>query len=581
MLSNTENDKYKPFSWFSVFNDMYRSPPLLLYVKHDNQELNEDDCVWFKNLHWKNNFFYDDLISNVLKCYEREQLIVKKALEINSDNKNYFERSNYITLSHEIERNTKYHFEASLLEMIRNEAMSYNSYYHRQTENKYFFTVNDILVLIMFLKFPSFRLLLNEHLIEQDIHFTHYYRTLCNIDYFAGFAGLKEQIRTGYTILNSPILSTAPIIFSEDMSNLFYFPYQGLIFPVRVQGKFIPLSLFGVELEDMFIVIVPNSIEITLIEGTETTAKQFCNRLNLVEDDNLSETKRRVYQIKHLINAELLYPLFSLYHDEKENKDEVRMMTDFIMNQILIQKNTDILSKCLLNMKRMKVNMTEFFCTIWLELISNINDKMKSMSILALRQNCRVRHPKQIAGKIVLEYQKTNILSDIGTNIENITFQKYIDDYIVKNFPNKEKTDLSESRKSILMEEKMEMTESEAIEKFLYIMKKYSKIINKGVEEQVCKQQLGDLFDFIKREMSMAQLLDILFDLQNNDDTKDLERFQEDHECKLKNDCSILDINMKTRSYGLRSRIQYERKRYDNDVKKRFDDLTVRQYSKM
>eukprot|EP01084_Bolivina_argentea_P070017 127364_1 len=522
MLSNTENDKYKPFSWFSVFNDMYRSPPLLLYVKHDNQELNEDDCVWFKNLHWKNNFFYDDLISNVLKCYEREQLIVKKALEINSDNKNYFERSNYITLSHEIERNTKYHFEASLLEMIRNEAMSYNSYYHRQTENKYFFTVNDILVLIMFLKFPSFRLLLNEHLIEQDIHFTHYYRTLCNIDYFAGFAGLKEQIRTGYTILNSPILSTAPIIFSEDMSNLFYFPYQGLIFPVRVQGKFIPLSLFGVELEDMFIVIVPNSIEITLVEGTKTTAKQFYNRMGStaitswrcgkctfinsislkhcemcntenktiettqlnfqdhlaenkdmdVEHENLSERKRKLYQIKHLINAELLYPLFSLYHDEKENKDEVRMMTDFIMNQILIQKNTDILSKCLLNMKRMKVNMTEFFCTIWLELISNINDKMKSMSILALRQKCRDRHPDQIAGKIVLEYQKTNILSDIGTNIENITFQKYIDDYIVKNFPNKE------SRKSISMEEKMVESESEATDKFLYIMKKYSKIIN-------------------------------------------------------------------------------------------------------
>lgn len=177
-------------------------------------------------------------------------MLIKSA----TNNKTIDFKTKHITLAHEYEANKTYKFGAALMNVIKHEA----TYYQSNKQNK-LFTIDEIMTLLIFLKFSSFRILLHQHIIELKSDFIYLYRRLCFMEYSLD---LPKEERMGYTALNCQISSRAPIIFSQNADALFFGAYTGIIFDVRVRGKFVPLSVFGAAFDDIFLVIVPEEIEI-------------------------------------------------------------------------------------------------------------------------------------------------------------------------------------------------------------------------------------------------------------------------------------------------------------------------------
>eukprot|EP01084_Bolivina_argentea_P236057 397031_1 len=334
-----------------------------------------------------NNVDCNGLLSYVRKCYEQNNLI---GISILNPNPMYA----HITLSHEYNSNHKYHLDVSLWEMIRKEAV----YYQSKTRNEYFDT-DDIIVILLFIKFPLLRMLLNQYLLYNTSsvqHFSHFYKKLSFIHHSVD---VQQEVKYGYTILNSQISRsrTCPIIFCEDIVKMFDFAstirnqHQGIICSVFVRGKFIPISLFASDFEDMFIVIIPVEIQIyneQVEDDQEVIAQLVWNKIQLekmVETGNIVDLQKNLTAMKYLINRHVLNKLLRLYWGLWGSSTN-QIETQILSNVLFRLEDMHILATFLLKINSISFDLNEFFSFIWLEYADNNIDKI---SIHKLRCICQ------------------------------------------------------------------------------------------------------------------------------------------------------------------------------------------------
>eukprot|EP01084_Bolivina_argentea_P298572 514557_1 len=486
---------------------------------------------------------YAMLLLHLDTCCRQNQLIVQSKINTST----VF--TNYISLNHEYESNAKYTFDESLLNIIRNDA----KYYESTEQNKYF-DFDQIRAILIFLKFPSFRFFLNEYLLNQQITgFFHFYRTLCVAN---DSLDIPTERKTGFTILNSKISSTAPIIFCQNIDKLFKFSvitnskYQGAIFKVTISGKFVPICFFGETFLDMFMVIIPNSIQM-ISQNAKQQAIQYRETIQLdeiIERGNIINLRQNLSNTKHLITVQLLTNLLMLYRKNDAEESDIKWLSNYVINL----KDLNILTQMLFRIQTIKLNMKEIFCLIWLKFINSNIDKM---SIIKLRHKYKQKQISEV-GKRLLEYASNNILNKLPRDIKLIEWQKYIEQYVYNNLL-KDKTEI------LLNELETQMTTTPEIQTFLRIMHLYESIFDEQNNEteleltynqKTATSSVQNVFDAINKECNMSELMDTFLDLQDgNIEYKN--KIKNDNQCKFQHECKILDSVFKTRKYGLRSRI--------------------------
>eukprot|EP01084_Bolivina_argentea_P020816 38670_1 len=294
------------------------------------------------------------------------------------------------------------------------------------------------MALIIFLKFPSFRILLNQHLFQPQCDFILFYNRLCACD---DTLDLWERTMMGYTVLNSQIVSTAPIIFCVDIKKMYNFitstKFQGIIFRVSVSGKFAPLALFGHTFNDLKIVIRPKDIKIFYHMDREAKlslqllnddvlmktdnimdaqiVKHFNNILHLdkmIMNDNTMGLQKILQENKHLITNGLLTKLISSYQDVDDW--EIKFLFD-----VLNFQDTYVLTVILFNAKRQNINMKKIFYALWLEFIQhNIVDQISMVTF------------GEIFQEVINSIYSTNITANILSN-GIPEWKKYIAHYVL------------------------------------------------------------------------------------------------------------------------------------------------------
>eukprot|EP01083_Nonionella_stella_P231826 818362_1 len=216
----------------------------------NTKEENFTKNVFDMDVKWANDLRYDQ----IMRLYENNGLILPRDTDYND--------SKYITLHHEYEANGKYEFDGNLLQLLYEEAHCYDS-------DALF--IEDVMALVIFVKFASFRMLFYDDLLNETSHFVHFYRKLNYIqNIYSSIPDLETSTKgqIGYTILNSQISNKAPIIFGESINAMMRFAtttnnnYHGIVFRIKVCGSFIPLSsLFGDLFDGIFVVLAPEYIE--------------------------------------------------------------------------------------------------------------------------------------------------------------------------------------------------------------------------------------------------------------------------------------------------------------------------------
>eukprot|EP01083_Nonionella_stella_P037606 102496_1 len=186
----------------------------------------------------------------------------------------------------------------------------------------------------------------------------------------------------------------------------------------------------------------------------------------------------------------------------------------------------------------------------WLDLIKN--DSIDHMSIIKLRRTCgHGQQETQVPGHILLQHRTDDIL-------------KIVPQDIVKHF------DVATYLKKHMMPQDIVLTEMNKTEKarvqtFIDIMYKYDHVMNENQTKQHVFNinKLYELFGIINEEMSMAQLMDVLFDIKNKK-IKDIEAFTSNFGCQAaQHRCNILkNMTDRTRQRTIRSKYAY----YYNDI---------------
>lgn len=327
-----------------------------------------DDSIFGKTMLW-NNRMYINLLTHAMKLYETKTLINKSPI---NDIK-----TKYITLAHEYKANKTYQFDVALMNKLREESTIYQS----NTRNKRY-TVDEIMMLLILLILPSFRLLLHEHIIHPKSDFIYFYQRLCFMDYCLD---LPKETRIGYTILNCRILSGAPIIFTQNIDKLHCMPggeCQGAIYQVNVRGKFAPMSLFGTEFVDIFIVIIPEKIEIV---SQSIDIHRYINQM--IDIEHIEQIEQVLQKTKQLITSDILSKLLFQRHGGDASK--IKQLSKIILSV----NDGNVIAKVLLDKSKMEVNMDELYHMIWLEFINN---DIGNMPIIRLRKACQQDGTEQV-----------------------------------------------------------------------------------------------------------------------------------------------------------------------------------------
>eukprot|EP01084_Bolivina_argentea_P276594 471971_1 len=492
---------------------------------NDKKHKNDITKLLNMNTHWIN-------IDHDIYYHQKNKLIVS------SDNFSKPQKY-YMTLRHELEQNQQYCFDMSLLTLIYKEA----EYFQSLNTNMHF-SVDEFVVILIFLKFPSFRILLNNHLIAPKQHFLHFYQIFSTIN---SKLDLKVQTKTGYTVLNSQIWSKAPIIFCQDFKKMLDFStmtnnkYQGNIFRTTVTGKFFSLSFIHSSLKDIFIIIVPEHINVT--PPDTQNAREFRDLIELdklIDADNVTGLKETIMKMKNLITTDLLSSLFTLYRGNDATATEIKSVADYLTKM----QDVNMITEALFNIRTMNINMKELFGFIWLEFINIGIDKL---SIIKLRRICQQTDPEQIAGKLLLEY---DILSKLPKDLQNIDWNGHIQQYLAANFPKKQQS------KIILTDN--QMTKEEKIDMLLKVMQEYDELLNTeklhvDENENENTAALQKLLASIQEDIYVSRLMDTFFDLQQ--DVEYLNMIRKRYRCTWDSKCKIWQSVVNTRQCGLRSRI--------------------------
>eukprot|EP01083_Nonionella_stella_P026421 72714_1 len=464
----------------------------------NTKEENFTKNVFNMDVKWANDLRYDQ----IMRLYENNGLILPRDTDYND--------SKYITLHHEYEANGKYEFDGNLLQLLYEEAHCYDS-------DALF--IEDVMALVIFVKFASFRMLFYDDLLNETSHFVHFYRKLNYIqNIYSSIPDLETSTKgqIGYTILNSQISNKAPIIFGESINAMMRFAkttnnnYHGIVFRIKVCGSFIPLSsLFGDLFDGIFVVLAPEYIEMIPKDYDYDEEEQDTHFHDVLSVDGMNKTTFET--IQHLISKKLFRD--SIHHHC--NLDE--KVIDFLSNL-----GDFTIASVLLNIQSVTMDRLCWMC--WLDLINN--DSIDHMSIIKLRRDHGqlTTLSTQVPGQILLHPPTDDILKIVP---EDIVKHFDVETYIKKHMMPQDITSTE-----------IEKTEKERVQTFIDIMYKYDHIMN----ESQTINKLYELFRIINEEMGMAQLMDVLFDIKNKK-IKDIEAFTRNFGCQSAQQCNILNNN--------------------------------------
>eukprot|EP01084_Bolivina_argentea_P189349 325631_1 len=549
-----------------IYCYVYTLKVTIYYITHVDDTSEERVAVFDIETKWNQNK-YDDLYKHIMQCYETNQLLViQPSTNDESDQNN----ANHLTLTSGYELNQICHFDESLFSLIFRAAKYY------QQRNKYFNT-DCIAALIIFLKFSTFRLLLNHDLLTGADTFTHFYHTLA----MNSIPFLDVETRMGYTILISQISSRTPIIFSNSIKSICDFAirtskysnmHQGVVFPVEVHGRFVDLSFFGRAFKNIFIVIgtknmiqiIPNNSD--RFNHSSETAEQLTVALRLarmVADNDMNGLKKNVRRVYHLITTELLSSVLLLYGTDLNDKSKTKFLIDHALH------NENLMVKFLFNRKYLtQINLQSICSPIWLQLVSNVH--IDELSVVKLRKKCRELQKEQIPGKMLLNYKSNGILIQIPEDIKHIKWATHIEHYISNDFFG--------ACLALIPIEPSEM-EKERIQKFLGIMHSYNEIVN---HQNMKEDKFKKLFDLIDDEFNMSDLMDVMFDMKHGN-VNDSYKIAESYQCKFKTDCNIKMNILKTRDHKLLSRALGVRKETETNgsTDHQYSHMNSEDYSKM
>eukprot|EP01083_Nonionella_stella_P278412 946766_1 len=499
-----------------------------------------------------------DVACHVLYLFVKDKLIIKDKLvtHINSG-------SESVSLNHEYHSNNVYSIESRLLDMIRKQSQLCQS--HAQNRH---FDIEDTMVILMFIKLPFFRLLFNQYLLSPHTDFIHLQNKIYFMD---STSGIEAEKKSGYTVLNTyVVISSAdtistPIIFSENIDTMSHFVSQthnsahGFMFRVIVDGKFAPISFLGDDFRDMYIVLVPQSLEI--ISDAKEKAQMCRDVLKLDEamDEPSSVHLKQILQRTNLkdlfINhIDILTNLFTLYRGHDTDVSDLKLLSE-----LLIKINDiDIITRVFFNIKTMEINMKALFGFIWLE-FAKLDRKM---DVLKLRKVCQEYEKEQCVGQILLQYQTSRIFERVPEDLrQSVNWEEHISRYLSSNIPMiKDHTHIpvAGERESL----------NKRVDKCMSIMQKYDGIINEfakqddGKYDELNVTELQTLFTFIDKEMGISKLMDTVYDLKSEGGLH-LDTIKAHYECKKGHHCNILNSAVKTQIHGLRSRIPNRRRGRD------------------
>eukprot|EP01084_Bolivina_argentea_P311344 538909_1 len=298
-------------------------------------------------------------------------------------------------------------------------------------------------------------------------------------------------------------------------------------------------------------IIVDN---ITYIHGKSRLAIYLDQMLNSVAS----------YESK-ITNPDQFYTLVQGYKQVIKFNNE---WITIIKNHDLLHKPT-VLGKQILVIHRLvhELKMYELnpniCCQIWLEFL---NKNIDPMSVVKLRKICQDMEQEQIPGRILLEYENSNVLNEIPNDIKHIEWKKYIQQYTER------RGNYMEPKQQISTDHKT--NDSERLQTFLHIMSEYDTIMQRGGLEVI---KLQKFFMMMEKEITMSQILDTLFDIQH-EKIQDCEDVQKNYQCNLKHDCKILLTVTQRRNNGF-SRKQYHTNNSNNNHG--YQSLSLDEYSKM
>eukprot|EP01084_Bolivina_argentea_P138757 244211_1 len=284
------------------------------------------------------------------------------------------------------------------------------------------------------------------------------------------------------------------------------------------------------------LIYVFNDTDLEKFDAALTQTIESIIELYETNDDFTALTKR-IKKIRGLITNPILTKLITSYRGDNVDKSQLELLTDYLL------KPNDIHTMIygIIYAKKREINMTEFFGMVWLDFVNKNIDKM---AIIKLRAFCQKNGPQQALGKSLLEYKCNAILNDIPEDIKYVNWAEHIQQYIYR-FTTGKIQSLSNTP----------ISKNQNMQQFLHIMTRYDQILN-SVTNAYSKQEqeLRKLLQIINKEFNMSQLMDNMLHLQRAN-VEYLAQMKKDHECKW-NECEILESVVKTRTFGLRSRIQ-------------------------
>eukprot|EP01083_Nonionella_stella_P295558 1004493_1 len=530
---------------------------------------------------------YDSLLSMAIDCSNVQQddlcardvrvisLLVRDRLVMQRDRTNNDIVANHAALKHEYESNNMFTIDEALLSILRTE-----SKFHQSKKENQCFDIDDIMIILIFVKFPSFRILFNQYLLNSQRDLIHFDHKMCFTDCSLP---MEKETKTGYTILNSQTTSSSPIIFCEDIHKMARFAsathsnFEGITFRVTVCGKFAPIALLGDAFTEMYMVFVPESIEIIADAKHKAQICRDVLKLDQAIDDKSSIRLRQILErSSFLLTVDILSNVLMLYRGHDIEESELKSLSE-----LLIKLNDiEIVTQVLFNIREMKINMKAIFALIYLDLMELDIDKMIKIK---LRRICKKYEEGQYVGQVLVEYQTNGILRRLQglsrQQDEQVDWVGHIDNYVSKTLRYVKTATIPLTAKP-----SKRMSLEKRIENCVVIMQKYDAIINHETahddamdeKEEVTYDELNvvklrALFQSIDDEIGISELMDTVFDLKKGD-TQYVERIKQHHQCKLTNECNILKSIIKTRNCGLRSRIPYRIKRTKSKLD---DDQTI------
>eukprot|EP01083_Nonionella_stella_P302361 1042172_1 len=353
--------------------------------------------------------------------------------------------------------------------------------------------------------------------------------------------------------------------------------FEGITFRVTVCGKFAPIALLGDAFTEMYMVFVPESIEIIADAKHKAQICRDVLKLDQAIDDKSSIRLRQILErSSFLLTVDILSNVLMLYRGHDIEESELKSLSE-----LLIKLNDiEIVTQVLFNIREMKINMKAIFALIYLDLMELDIDKMIKIK---LRRICKKYEEGQYVGQVLVEYQTNGILRRLQglsrQQDEQVDWVGHIDNYVSKTLRYVKTATIPLTAKP-----SKRMSLEKRIENCVVIMQKYDAIINHETahddamdeKEEVTYDELNvvklrALFQSIDDEIGISELMDTVFDLKKGD-TQYVERIKQHHQCKLTNECNILKSIIKTRNCGLRSRIPYRIKRTKSKLD---DDQTI------